>query len=164
MLDRYLWRDVAALLEQSGSRTGGHSMGCRVGSRHRRAGRIAGLVLIDGSRVGTATGRGGEKRAQALAATDTSWPAKFFARMPTRLSESTRAGAAPAEKHSSPHGRVGCAPWTRRWTAIRAVDGDPSQYRPLNLPGKHAMDRLVRTRPGARNPRHGPLPAGSAER
>lgn len=80
--------DVAALLEQSGLERAilvGHSMGCRVvlEANRRAAGRIAGLVLVDGSRVATGDPAAAEDNAhKALAATDyTVFARKFFADM-----------------------------------------------------------------------------------
>lgn len=80
--------DVAALIERSGLERAvlvGHSMGCRVVlEAHRRAPeRIAGLVLIDGSRVGTGDPAMAEKNARrAFAGTEYAvFARKFFSDM-----------------------------------------------------------------------------------
>ncbi|MBI3375083.1 MAG: alpha/beta hydrolase [Betaproteobacteria bacterium] len=80
--------DVAAVVEQSGLERAvlvGHSMGCRVvlEANRRAPERIAGLVLIDGSRMGTGDPTAAEENARkAFAATG--YPVfarKFFADM-----------------------------------------------------------------------------------
>lgn len=80
--------DVAALLEQAGLERAilvGHSMGCRVvlEANRRAARRIAGLVLIDGSRVGTGDPAAAEENARkAFAAIEFHvFARKFFADM-----------------------------------------------------------------------------------